>query len=459
MTRLLRIGALCALAFGTMQSSAMPLGYRLSRQARAAVRQVAEIAAPVISPANGATFSGDSCTVTITCATEGATIYYSTNGRTPRCTEANRYTGPFTITDTATVIAVAVLEDQEEYAEATISKVDVPQLTLAGVLDAANLSSVTTGGDAEWEPVESADAKVGGSCAQSGAVGMEQSSHLEATVQGKGTLTFWWKVSCEPDPRGRHSYDNLSYSVDGADVAWIDGETGWAQRSVTFDTSGAHTIRWTYATDDWEEPGYSDCGWVDGVVWNPDEGGDVDPIPEISTDSEVASALAGSADEARLKAHISSVAQYNQFRAWVDSKGLDHKAVKDSPRAWFSHAIGANGLVEKTFKNDDVTIRSLGTTSAGALSFEVDIKDVALGAAATAENLATVFGIQGAASLKDGAFSSKKVNVMLGVSQNGRLAVTVTPKQESSVFFIRVRMYPDADAADDEEIAHDMVQL
>ena len=414
-----------------------------------AVWELTAIAAPVISPADGATFSVDSCTITITCATEGAKIYYSMNGRTPRFTEANRYTGPFTITDTTTVIAVAVLEDQEEYAEATISKVDAPQLTLSGVLDSANLTSVTTGGDAEWTPVEYAAAKVGGSCAQSGSIGMEQSSHLEVTVQGKGTLTFWWKVSCEPDPRERHTYDNLSYSVDSTDVAWIDGETDWVQRSVTFDTTGAHTIRWTYTTDDWEEPGYSDCGWVDGIVWTPEEVVVIDPLPEVATDSDVANALAGAADETRLRSHISGKAQYDLFRAWVNAKGLDHQTVKNSARAWFSYALGANGLVEKAFQNDDVTIKSLSVAANGGFSFEVDVKDVAIGSGAMSENLATVFGIQGALSLREGAFSSKNVNVTLGASANGRLSVSATPKQTSEAFFIRVRMYPDA--AENEE--------
>ena len=46
MMRLFRIGALCAIALGALQASAMPLGYRLSRQARAAVRQAEEIPAP-----------------------------------------------------------------------------------------------------------------------------------------------------------------------------------------------------------------------------------------------------------------------------------------------------------------------------------------------------------------------------------------------------------------------------
>ena len=46
MMRLFRIGALCAVAFGALQASAMPLGYRLSRQARAAVRQAEELPSP-----------------------------------------------------------------------------------------------------------------------------------------------------------------------------------------------------------------------------------------------------------------------------------------------------------------------------------------------------------------------------------------------------------------------------
>lgn len=39
-------------------------------------------------------------------------------------------------------------------------------------------------------------------------------------------------------------------------------------------TDGAHKLRWTYSTDDWEEEGYQDCAWVDGVVWT----GDAAPV-------------------------------------------------------------------------------------------------------------------------------------------------------------------------------------
>ncbi len=422
-----------------------------------AVWQEVDLSAPVISPADGTMFYDDTCEVTITCATAGTTIYYSTNGLTPRFTEAYRYAGPFTITDTTTVIAVAVLGDREEYAEATITKGEEPPLTLAGVLDASNLSSVTTSGDAEWIPVEDESAKVGGSCAQSGVVGMEEASHLEVTVSGKGTLTFWWKVSCEPDPRGRHTYDNLSYSVDGTNVAWIDGERDWAQQSVTFDTDGAHTVRWTYSTDDWEEPGYSDCGWVDGVVWTPEGGVVVDPLPEIASDSDVTNALAGAGDEARLMAHIGNKAQYDLFRAWVDAKGLDHKTAKDSPRAWFSYAIGANGLVEGNFQSGDVEVASVEAPASGVFTFKVRVKNAPIGSDATAANLATVFEVQGSPSLAENSFSSKNVNAVLGVSADGQLIVSATPIGNFNAFFVRVRMYADEEMGDGDDVVIDPV--
>lgn len=65
-------------------------------------------AAPVISP-NGGTFTG-SQTVTITCATADADIYYTTDGSTPTVDSA-KYSGGFTLTASATVKAFAVSAD------------------------------------------------------------------------------------------------------------------------------------------------------------------------------------------------------------------------------------------------------------------------------------------------------------------------------------------------------------
>ena len=83
--------------------------------------------------------------------------------------------------------------------------------TLQGVLDEARLGTVTTDGEAQWQPVEDASATVGDSLAVSGVVAdndeNEHISYLRATVNGAGTFSFWWRVDCEPDPCGRFTYD------------------------------------------------------------------------------------------------------------------------------------------------------------------------------------------------------------------------------------------------------------
>ena len=254
-----------------------------------AVWEAENVQNPVITPADGSIFKTESCTVTIACATEGAEIYYTTNGRTPRIADANRYAGPFTISDTATIVAVAVKgEKTSEYVEATITKVIPEPLTLAGVLDEPKLANVTTGGDAEWLPIDDATAKVGGSCAMSGALGEdgeEESTWLEAKVYGKGTLTFWGRVSCEPDPRvGKFTYDFASFVADDEVIVQKDGESDWVQVTKTFTTDGEHVIRWSYNTDGYPSDDYDGCVWVDGVTWSGSGAPEELPKPTVESD-------------------------------------------------------------------------------------------------------------------------------------------------------------------------------
>ena len=65
------------------------------------------VAVPVITP-NGSSFSS-SQKVTITCATEGAAIYYTTDGTFPKTT-GTLYEDAFTITENTTIRAIAVKE-------------------------------------------------------------------------------------------------------------------------------------------------------------------------------------------------------------------------------------------------------------------------------------------------------------------------------------------------------------
>lgn len=60
-----------------------------------------KVSAPVINAVDG--------TVTLTCATKGAEIYYTTDGTTPG-KSSTKYSSPFTLTETATVKAIAVKE-------------------------------------------------------------------------------------------------------------------------------------------------------------------------------------------------------------------------------------------------------------------------------------------------------------------------------------------------------------
>lgn len=100
--------------------------------------------------------------------------------------------------------------------------------------------------------------------AQSGDIADSQSSYLETTVTGPGTLSFWWKVSSEA------SWDYLRYRLDGSEVGaapGISGTVDWQQKTVSI-PAGLHTNRWTYSKDGSVSSG-SDAGWLDQVSYIP----------------------------------------------------------------------------------------------------------------------------------------------------------------------------------------------
>lgn len=87
-------------------------------------KRLPQVATPEISPVSG-NFEQPQ-TVSISCATTGATIYYTTDGTTPTA-NSTQYTAPFTVNETTTVKAIAVMNGMEdsEVAEATYTKVEV----------------------------------------------------------------------------------------------------------------------------------------------------------------------------------------------------------------------------------------------------------------------------------------------------------------------------------------------
>ena len=411
-----------------------------------------KVATPVISPADG-TFFPDSCIITITCETAGSSIYFTTNGATPKTSSKYLYSGPITVYDSVQIKAVATKDGLEKssYATANISKL---AMTLENAIGATEGMTVTTGGDADWVPVVDPTAISGSLSAKSGLYGDDDDEHtswLQVVVNGPGTLTFWAKVSCEHDDDGTCTWDHLGVFVDGVEnrPMRIDGETGWTQKTVEFSGAGAHTVKWVYVKDESDYDG-EDCAWINGVVWTPSAVPD-DPIPDIGDNpslSEVQTALTGSADT-KLLENITSGAQYNAYRTWalsVKNVGgtavAGQQTVKDSPNAWLSYALNTEKLIAATPVFGDVEIDEFSPSSElHKFDFTVSIKNILVGNEATADNLVKVFGVEGATSLTGDTFSSNNVMVTFDTPENGKVRLKAMPKNTSAQsFFMKVKM-------------------
>ena len=402
-----------------------------------------EVSTPIIKTDGDATlFRADSCAVSISCATDGATIYYTDDGSTPKRYEDYLYTGPVTITETTTFKAVAVAGGiRSAYATVTITK---KPLTMEEVLDVGEGVTVATSAILPWRPILDSNAEVGDASAQSGAIGDKTNTWLAATVEGVGTMVFWCKTSCEHDEDGMFMWDRLMVYTNGIEIVeWrMDGETDWTRREVSF-AGGENTVKWVYYKDK-SGVGGEDCAWVDGVMWTL-----TDPIPPIVSDSEVLTALAGTTD-VNLTANVTNAAQYTAYRAWALSVTNDTttaQMVKESTRTWLSYAFAADALIDKELTSDDVKIESFTPASTdGKFEFTVSVKDVNIGGGSVAvetlkENLKKVLGIEGSATLSPGGFSSDNIDITFDTPVDGKARFIVSPPADAgNSFFMRVKV-------------------
>ena len=101
-----------------------------------------------VAAVNGnALFTGESCTISLVCATEGASIYYGINA-VPRQRESNLYSAPFAISDSCTIYAFAV-KDGVKSGDAISVAITKKTLSLGDAAGADATGSVlawTTGG-------------------------------------------------------------------------------------------------------------------------------------------------------------------------------------------------------------------------------------------------------------------------------------------------------------------------
>jgi hypothetical protein len=110
---------------------------------------------------------------------------------------------------------------------------------------------------------QSAVSHDGISALQSAPIANGEASWTLATVEGPGTLSFWWKISSETNR------DYLEYEVDGLlQSSNISGEVNWNQKSIPI-SFGTHAIRWMYSKDPECCGDGLDAAWLDQVVFTP----------------------------------------------------------------------------------------------------------------------------------------------------------------------------------------------
>jgi len=224
-------------------------------------RELATVDTPVIVAST--TFTGSKNKVVISCTTDQAVIYYTTDGREPT-TQSTRYEKPFCVTESCTVMAIAV---REEFLDSDVASVNMSRTWSIGRTMGKSDHVFVTSGDEGFVRVDDATAVLGESM-RSGTVKNSQTSILSTVVVGPGELSFKWKTSCEED-YPLHEWDHAEFVVDGETVDMLDGATEWKPIVHQISTDGDHQIEWRYVKDASESEG-DDCMWVSEYSWQSD---------------------------------------------------------------------------------------------------------------------------------------------------------------------------------------------
>lgn len=266
------------------------------------------------------------------------------------------------------------------------------------------------------------------------------------------TVSSFIKLDLRPSPRILEAKDVVEEIV--YDPAWVNGAA-----SAVLSIGGIEKMSSAESgTQEWT-PG--DAGEFEMKLVFKNASGDqiaepltasfkvvLDPLPQIggnATAAEVAAIINGAAD-AKLKERVVDYVTYTNFCAWVNGKGVDHRAAMDSLYSWLSYALDAAGLILVPPKEGDLTIDGITPVNDGVIELEVNVKDISVGENATAANLKKVFDIEGAETLASAGagFSLGNVEVTTAAPENGNVKFTVTPKagngEKPTSFFFRVKM-------------------
>ena len=167
-------------------------------------------------------------------------------------------------------------------------------------------------------------------------------------------------------------------------------------------------------------------------------------LPETDSTSEIKAALNDFSDKT-VAANITDNSTYEEFREWALESGARADTLAASSTAWLSFAAGSPVLVGAP-KNGDLVIDEVSPAGAdGTIEMIFSLADVEIGHQTFSERLKTIFGVVGAKTIDEGAFSDANLTFSLIPMDDGRVKAVVAPKKDEngkvpSAFFMKVKV-------------------
>ena len=203
----------------TVKAVAVKDGQKDSEVITAEFTIILPVTAPAISP-NGGSFTG-SQTVKITCASEGAKIYYSTDGTSPK-TSSTFYEKEFTITENTTVRASAV---KDGMTDSSIVSATFTKKSSSGGSGGGSSGGSSGGGSYRPTTPTTTNPSIGGSAKSWSDVAADLgklTNGSEATIELNGSTSVpvdVIKAIADKDSKVTLVIDSVfSWAVDGSEI-------------------------------------------------------------------------------------------------------------------------------------------------------------------------------------------------------------------------------------------------
>ena len=194
------------------------------------------VEAPVIAPNGGAIATNQE--ITITCGTEGASIYYTLDGTEPT-TSSTLYEGAFTLAEECTVKAIAVAEGMEPSAVVEAAFTFLSDDIKVATFDFTNPASLNP---AQEKPATGAEISVNDIKFTSDVVTL-----VAAQNSGSNTCRLWGKTDGTSELR-TYSSSTITISATNANITSIEFDGGKASATQMTADSGEFTSKvWTVA--------------------------------------------------------------------------------------------------------------------------------------------------------------------------------------------------------------------